>query len=44
VDGFCSNSGLILIELTGEKTEMENLENELRKLGEVEIQKMVFKK
>ena len=44
VDGFCSNSGLILIELTGEKTEMENLENELRKLGEVKIQKMVFKK
>lgn len=44
VDGFCSNSGLILVELTGDKTEMENLEVELRKLGEVEIQKMVFKK
>lgn len=44
VDGFCSNSGLILIELTGDKTEMDNLEKELKKLGEVEIQKMVFKK
>lgn len=44
VDGFCSNSGLILIELTGDKTEMDNLEKELKKLSEVEIQKMVFKK
>lgn len=44
VDGFCSNSGLILLELTGDKIEMDNLEKELKKLSEVEIQKMVFKK
>jgi len=44
VDNYCSNSGLILIELTGDKKEMETLELELRKLSEIEIQKMVFKK
>ena len=44
VDNYCSNSGLILIELTGDKKEMESLEQELRKLGDIEIQKMVFKK
>lgn len=44
IDNYCSNSGLILIELTGDKKEMETLEQELRKLSEIEIQKMVFKK
>lgn len=43
VNDYCSNAGLILIELTGDKKEMKNLEQELRKLSEVEIQKMVFK-
>lgn len=44
IDGYCSNSGLILIELTGDKSEIENLEYELRKLNGIEIQKMIFKK
>ncbi len=41
---FCSNSGLILLELTGDPNEMEALENELRKIEDIEIQKMSFKK
>ncbi len=41
---FCSNSGLILLELTGDKSEIENLEKALQALEEIEIQKMVFKK
>ncbi len=41
---FCSNAGLIILELTGDKSEMENLENDLRTLEEIEIQKMEFKK
>lgn len=44
VDNHCSNAGLILLELTGNKKEMEALELELKKLSEIEIQKMVFKK
>lgn len=44
VNGNCSNSGLILLELCGDKQEMQNLENELRQLKDIEIQKMVFKK
>jgi len=44
VNGNCSNSGLILLELYGDKQEMQNLENELRQLKDIEIQKMVFKK
>ncbi|MGQ9846404.1 MAG: hypothetical protein ACUVQP_02730 [Bacteroidales bacterium] len=44
VDEFCSNSGLIILELTGDKIEIDNLEKELKKLSDVEIQKMVFKK
>ncbi len=41
-DNTCSTSGLILIELTGDKKEMKNLETELRKLNDIEIQKMTF--
>jgi len=44
VNGYCSNSGIILLELCGDKQEMQNLENELRQLKDIDIQKMVFKK
>jgi hypothetical protein len=43
-DNYCSNSGLIIVELTGDKQEMQNFETELRKLKDIEIQKMVFTK
>ena len=36
------DAGLILLELTGEVKEMEKLENELKKLEGVEVNKMVF--
>ncbi len=39
----CSPSGLIILEfLEGAEAEAEKLENEVRALGEVDIQKMVF--
>jgi ACT domain-containing protein len=39
---FCSNSGLILLELTGDRKEIDNLINELKSLDDIEIQTMVF--
>lgn len=41
---YCSTAGLILLELTGDRKEMEALENELRKIDDIEVQKMNFKK
>ncbi len=41
---FCSNAGLILLELTGDYSEIENLEKDLINLEDIEIQKMIFKK
>jgi len=41
-DDFCSNSGLILLELTGDRKEIDNLINELKSLDDIEIQTMVF--
>lgn len=43
VGDYCSNEGIILLELTGDKAEMDNLEKELKQLSEIEVQKMVFK-
>ncbi len=42
VNEYCSTSGLILLELTGDKQEMDNLEKELRQVAELQIQKMEF--
>ena len=41
---FCSNAGLILLELTGDISEIENLEKELRSINDIEVNKMIFKK
>ncbi len=41
-ENFCSVSGLILLELTGEISEMDKLENELLACDGVEVKKMVF--
>jgi len=40
---LCSTSGLILLELTGDKSEMDKLEIELKAIGGTQTQKMVFK-
>lgn len=41
-DDFCSQSGLILLELFGEPKEQEKLEQKLRVIPGVEVQKMKF--
>jgi len=43
VDDSCSNSGLILLELTGDLNEALKLENELLKIDGVQVEKMVFR-
>jgi len=40
---YCSTSGLIILELTGNREEFLKLENELLGLEGVEVKKMVFK-
>lgn len=42
VDNYCSKSGLILLELTGDKSEYSKLEQELLKVQGLEIKKMIF--
>jgi len=41
-DDYCSTSGIMLLELTGDLNECQKLENELLKLEDVEVKKMVF--
>nr|WP_321407515.1 hypothetical protein [uncultured Carboxylicivirga sp.] len=41
-DEFCSQSGLILLELFGDPKEQERLEQKLKVIPGVEVQKMVF--
>lgn len=41
-DEFCSTSGLILLELTGDLSEMDKLEKELVAIEGAQTQKMVF--
>ena len=41
-DNICTNYGLILLELTGDKTEWEKLEATLKKIEEVQVKKMDF--
>lgn len=40
---FCSPSGLIILELTGDVNECIKLENELLKIEGLQVQKMLFK-
>jgi hypothetical protein len=42
-DNLCSSSGLIILELTGEITEMDKLEKELKTIGGIQSQRMIFK-
>lgn len=42
VDNYCSKSGLILLELTGDKSEFSKLEQELMKIQGIEVKKMEF--
>jgi hypothetical protein len=41
-DDVCSTSGLLLLELTGDVTEMNKLENELVAIDGTQTQKMIF--
>jgi len=41
-EDFCSDSGLIILELYGDLKEQEKLEQKLRVIPGVDIQKMVF--
>jgi hypothetical protein len=43
IDDLCSTSGLILLELTGDKEESVKLENELLRIDGVQVEKMIFK-
>jgi hypothetical protein len=43
VNENCSTSGLILLELTGDKDEALKLENELLKIDGVQVEKMIFR-
>ncbi|HNX85695.1 MAG TPA: hypothetical protein PKN12_02105 [Bacteroidales bacterium] len=43
-EGNCSASGMVLLELIGDREEFCKLENELLKLEEAEVRKMVFQK
>ncbi len=41
-EDYCSTNGLILLELTGDKTEMDKLETELLKIEGLVVKKMIF--
>ena len=41
-DDYCATSGIMILELTGDLTECQKLENELLRLEYVELKKMVF--
>ena len=41
-DGFCSGAGLILLEMIGEEDRINELEDVLRHMEGIEVQKMVF--
>lgn len=43
-EGYATDTGLMLLELTGDLQECQRLENELLALDGIEIQKMVFRK
>ena len=41
-DDYCATSGIMILELTGDVAECRKLENELLKIEDVEVKKMVF--
>lgn len=41
-DNQCSPSGIILLEAIGEDKDIESLERDIKALGDVEVQKMIF--
>ena len=41
-ESVCSRVGVIILQLSGEREECERLESELRQIGGVELQRMVF--
>jgi hypothetical protein len=41
-DAVCSRTGLILLELCGDPQDQTNLENELKTIGGLNIQEMIF--
>lgn len=41
-EDVCSRNGFIILELTGEKSHWDNLENELNMIGGINVQKMIF--
>jgi hypothetical protein len=43
MDDHCATSGIIILELTGDLSECRKLENELLRLENVEVKKMIFK-
>ena len=44
VNNYCSTSGLIILELCGETSEMDNLEKELNAVKSLQVRKMSFEK
>ena len=42
MDDTCSKTGLILLELTGNRTEFLKLENELLQIEGLQVKKMIF--
>jgi hypothetical protein len=41
-EDVCSRNGFVVLELTGKKSDWDNLENELNNIGGINIQKMSF--
>lgn len=41
-EDVCSRNGFVILELTGKKSDWDNLENELNNIGGINIQKMSF--
>lgn len=42
IEGSCNSCGLIILELIGETSEMDKLENELNALEGLQVNRMVF--
>jgi hypothetical protein len=41
-ENVCSRVGIIILQLSGDPSECEKLESELREIGGIEIQRMLF--
>jgi hypothetical protein len=41
-EDLCASSGLIILELTGDREEFKKLENELLKVDDLVVKKMIF--